>query len=242
MTVAANAGRPARTDSIFFPSMAVALALTVFVGFSRSFYLRPAFHGGPPVLSTLMIAHGIAFTCWVAVLITQTGLVASNRRDLHRKLGVLGVGIACAMLLLGEWLAIDALRRGSAPAGAPSPQFFFAIPTFVMVAFAILTGLGILNRSRPAWHKRFMILGTAAITAAAISRWPFELFANGGPPVFFAGSDLFIVAVALYDFATLRRVHPATLWSAAVIFGYQATALAIGGTALWTGFANWIAA
>lgn len=242
MTVAANVGKPARTDSIFFPSMAAALALTVFLGFSRSFYLRPVYHGGPHELSTLMIVHGIAFTSWIAVFIAQTGLVAANRRDVHRKLGIAGACIAASMVVLGTWLAIDALRRGEAPNGAPSPQFFFAIPIFTIIVFGILTWAAIANRARPAWHKRLMLLGTVAILSAAIARWPLAIFETGGPPAFFAGTDVFVAVVVLYDVFTLKRVHPATLWGAGAVIASEIVAMAVGGTAAWGALAAWLTA
>ena len=89
MTVIDRAVRPRRSDSVFFPAMAGAMALTVFAGFARSWFLKPVFHA-PPELSVLIALHGAVFTTWIAILIAQTSLVARNRRDLHRKLGVAG--------------------------------------------------------------------------------------------------------------------------------------------------------
>ncbi|MDE2134591.1 MAG: hypothetical protein KGM97_09390 [Alphaproteobacteria bacterium] len=237
MATAERLAQSARSDSVFFPAMAAAMALTVFAGFSRTFYLRGMF--APPPLSTLMIVHGTVFTAWIALLATQTGLVAANRRDLHMKLGILGTAIAALMVVLGTMLAIDALRRGSAPAGAPSPIVFFAIPMFAIATFPVLVGIGIANRARPAWHKRFMILSSVALVTAAIARIPLGFIESGGPPVFFALADLFIAAMALYDWATLRRVHPATLWAGAILIAAQPLCLIVGATPAWHAFATW---
>ncbi|MDE2183088.1 MAG: hypothetical protein KGJ78_08700 [Alphaproteobacteria bacterium] len=231
---------PARSDSVFFPSMAIVMALTVFAGFSRTFYLRGVFHP-PLVLSHLMIAHGLVFTTWIALVVTQTGLVAANRRDLHMKLGVFGAALATAMLVLGTWLAIDALRRGHAPHGAPSPTAFFAIPMEAITVFAVLLVWGIANRARSDWHKRFMILSTAAILPAALARLPVGFIEHGGPPVFFALTDLFLVAMAVYDFRTNGRLHPATLRAGVVLLLAQPLCLAIGMTGPWAAFAHWVA-
>ncbi|HEX7777297.1 MAG TPA: hypothetical protein VF449_12295, partial [Parvibaculum sp.] len=114
MTAIQHSARASRTDSIFYPSMAAAVALAAFIGFSRSFYLKPVFHA-PPELSALMLVHGLVFTSWCALLIAQTGFVAAGRHDLHRRLGVAGVALAAAMIVLGLWLAVDALRRGFSP-------------------------------------------------------------------------------------------------------------------------------
>lgn len=235
MAAAESIARPARSDSTFFPTMAAAMALTAFAGFARSFYLKPLFHV-PPELSLLMIVHGLVFTAWMTVLVTQTGLVAGNRRDLHRKLGVFGAGLAAAMIVLGLWLALDALRRGFSPMQGVPPYIFFSIPFFDMVVFAGLVTAGIASRKRLAWHKRLMILSTAGLLDAAVARIPLDFITNGGPPVFFALSDLFIVAVGLYDVATLRRVHPATLWAGGAIIVSQVFRLWLGGTPAWQSF------
>jgi len=71
--------RPKRSDSVFFPLMAIAMALVVFVGFAPTYYLREQFNGPP--LNLLRMVHGAAFTGWIALLVTQTGLIAANRRD-----------------------------------------------------------------------------------------------------------------------------------------------------------------
>ncbi|HVZ68563.1 MAG TPA: hypothetical protein VG891_03815 [Rhizomicrobium sp.] len=236
MAFAESMARTSRTDSTFFPAISAVMALVVFTGFSRSFFLKPVFHA-PPELSVLMIVHGLVFTSWMAVLIAQTGLVAANRRNTHRKLGTAGIGIAAAMLLFGPWLAIDALQRGFSPIAGLPPSVFFVVPVFDMVTFAVLIAAGFVYRAQSAWHKRFMILATASILGAAIARFPFDFIANGGPPVFFGLTDLFIVAVALYDYATLRRIHPATLWAGGTIVFLQAFRLWLGGTEQWQAFA-----
>jgi hypothetical protein len=231
-----RAALPARTDSIFFPAMAVAFALTVFVGFARTYFLASYFQA--PALSALKIVHGLVFTTWIVLLITQTGLVAANRRDIHRPLGYFGAAIAGLMVVLGTWLAIDALRRGFAPPSAPSPIIFFAIPIFSLIPFPFLVGLGVANRRRPAWHKRFMILSTAPLVSAAIARIPLGFIEHGGPPVMFALCDIFILAVVLYDAMTLKRVHPATLWAGAIIIASQPICLIVSGTSAWAAFAH----
>lgn len=236
MAVADTVARPARSDSTFFPAMAAIMAVVVFAGFSRSFFLKSVFHA-PPDLSLLMTVHGLFFTSWIAIFIVQAGLVAANRRDAHRTLGTFGVGIALAMLFFGSWLGIDALKRNFSPVPGLPASVFFVIPVFDMVTFAILIAAGFAWRTQSAWHKRFMLLATASIIDPAIARLPLDFIANGGPLVFFGLTDLFIVAVALYDFATLRRVHPATLWAGGTIIFFQLFRLWLGGTQQWQAFA-----
>ena len=229
--------RAKRSDSVFFPLMAITMALIVLVGFAPTYYLKYQFNGPP--LSLLKVIHGAAFTGWIALLVTQTGLVASNRRDLHRKLGVVGAGLALLMVALGTMLAIDALRRGFIPPGAPiSAAAFFAVPMGDITAFIAMVGLGVLNRKRMDYHKRYMLLATAAIIGAAVARIQLDVIQWAALPMSFLVADLFILAVASYDLTTKKRVHPATIWSGVIIIGSQALRMWISGTQAWNDFAN----
>jgi len=222
--------RPKRSDSVFFPLMAIAMALVVFVGFAPTYYLREQFNGPP--LNLLRMIHGAAFTGWIALLVTQTGLIAANRRDVHRKLGVAGAGLAVLMVILGTMLAIDALHRGLSFPGV-SPTAFFAVPIGDMAAFAAMVSLGVINRKRMDYHKRYMLLATTAIIDAAAARIRLDVIQQGGVIPAFVIADLFILTMVLYDLATRKRVHPATIWSGIIIIGSQALRLWIGGTQAW---------
>ena len=226
--------RARRNDSFFFPLMTAAIAVIVFAGFAPTFYLRQHFNGPP--LSLLKILHGTAFSAWVALLIVQTGLVAANRRDIHRKLGVAGALLAVIMMVLGLWLGIDALRRGITAPGS-SPVATFAIPVISMVTFTLLVGLGVLNRQRLGYHKRYMLLSTGAIWGAAIGRLPLAMVQSGAFGVIVL-SDSVLVAMIVYDLATSRRVHPATLWSGAILIGSGFLPPLFADTVVWRDFAS----
>jgi hypothetical protein len=227
-------GAPA--DRRFFTGMAVAIALIVFAGFAPTFYLRPAFHPAP--LSRVFVIHGLVFTAWIVLFVVQTSLVSARRTHIHRKLGVLGGVLAVLMLVVGYLAAVTATRRGFSAPGLPPALVFFAVPFFDLVAFASLVGSGLYFRRSPAAHKRLMLLSTTAILTAAIARLPHVL--PLGPLVFFGLTDLFVVALMLYDRITLGRVHPATLWGGLFLVASQALRLVVSGTAAWLAFAHWL--
>jgi hypothetical protein len=68
--------------------MAIVAALTVFVGFAPTYFLKALF--GAPSLSPLLHVHGLLFTSWIVLLAAQTALVAGRRTDVHRRLGLAG--------------------------------------------------------------------------------------------------------------------------------------------------------
>jgi len=227
----------ARRERRFFAGLAVAFALTVLAGFSRSYYFN-GFAGERFELSPLLKWHGAVYTAWMLLLVVQTLLVAARRTDLHRRLGVAGAVLAAVMITLGTAVAITRTASGAiADAGVP-PLVFLAVPLFGMVVFAVLVGAALVLRRRSAFHKRLMMLATLELVTAAVSRLPFV--EDWGPVGFFGVTDLFIVAIGAYDFVTLRRIHPSTLWGGLALAASQPLRLAIGGSPPWLAFAAWL--
>src|SRR5580658_3468756 len=99
-----------RSDSSFYLTMAVISALIVFVGFAPSFYLKSVIHAPVPPLTLLTIVHGLVFTTWMVLFITQASLIRADNIALHRQLGILGAILFGVMLSLGYSTAITAGR------------------------------------------------------------------------------------------------------------------------------------
>ncbi len=237
-SIAAHAGITGRRrERIFYTGMAVAVAATVFAGFSRTYYLKPYF--GAPPLTLLLHLHGIVFTSWLVLYLTQTVLVAAKRIDVHRRLGIIGAVIAVLMVVVGATTAIIRAKQGATPAAGIPPLVFLVIPLADMFVFSCLIGAGFYFRRRPDIHKRLMLLATISILAAAIARLPFA-FLQAGPPAFFGVTDLFIVVCLLYDLLARGRIHRATAWGGLLIVASQPLRLMIGSTHAWLAFATWL--
>src|SRR5262245_28471243 len=181
--------RPVGTyDRAFYSSIAITMALTVFVGFAPTFYLK-MFGSGPMAtisgspFTPLVYAHAALFTSWVLLFIVQTALVASHRVAVHRRMGIVGGVLAAMMVIAGTSLAISGAARGMAPPGI-QPLAFLAVPLFDMLFFSSLVGAALWFRANKETHKRLMLLGYISIMAAAVARWP-GVFPMG--PVAFYG-------------------------------------------------------
>src|SRR6266852_9739819 len=111
-----------RFDHLFFSAMALLMLATVFVGFAHTYYLAGVFHA--PLPSLIIHLHGAVFSCWILLLVTQASLVSAGRVDIHRRLGIAGVMLACLMVILGVLAATDSLVREAGPAGR-DPKFFY---------------------------------------------------------------------------------------------------------------------
>jgi hypothetical protein len=227
------------TERRFYEFTALAMFGTVFLGFARSFFLRPLFPAWPSPPETIFYVHGAAFTAWLVLLVAQPVLVGIGRTDLHRSLGWIGAALAGAMVALGTAGALVAARRPAGFFGVPIPPLqFLVVPFFDMVLFAPFVALAIARRRDTQSHKRLMLLATVNLLAAGIARWPFAMM-SGGPPVYFGLEDLFIVALAAWDFRSRGRLHPATLWGGLAIIVSQPLRLVLSGTAAWLAFAGW---
>jgi len=227
-----------RNERIFYTGMAAALVITVFAGFSRTFYLRPYFH--PEPLLPLLILHGVVFTSWLALFVTQTTLVAAKRTWTHMRLGIAGGVLAVLMVLIGSLTAIVRAKTVNAPPGFSSPLVFLTIPLGDMLVFAILISTAFYFRLRADIHKRVMLLATIGILPAAVARLPFDFILQYGPIAFFGLADLFIIPCLIWDLATRGRPHRATVLAAAVIVISQPLRLVIGNTHAWLVFATWL--
>lgn len=223
-----------------YTGAAIVAALVVFAGFAPTYYLKSAF--GTPSLPVLKHLHGIVMTAWFALFLVQVRLVATGRTALHRKIGVAGAGLALAMLVVGTMLGIASARAGFTPLAGLSPLAFLAIPIGEIAMFAGLVTAGIAMRRHTAWHKRLMLLSSVAILTPAMARLPFDFVHAGGPPVFFALTDLVVLGCIGFDTLRNHRLHPAFAAGFAFVLVLQFGRLALSRTAAWMEFAKWLVA
>jgi hypothetical protein len=238
-TIASSISPERNRDRWFFTGMALAVALTVFAGFARTYYLRGVYGGGGPPLSTLVHVHGAVATCWILLFATQTSLIAARRTDLHQRLGIAGAVLAVLVILIGYFTAIEGARRGATPPGGPPPLAFLSVPIGTLAAFTILVAAGLYNRPRSETHKRLMLLATIAILTPALARIG-RLVGSEGPPIAIGGTCAFVVACMVYDRVVHRRVHPAFLWGGIFLMLSLPVRFAIGRTDAWHSVAEWL--
>ena len=226
-------------DRVFYSGMAVVMALTVLIGFARTYYLSAYFgthatFGGRP-FSTIVRLHAALFTTWVLLFIVQTSLVARHRVAVHRRLGVAVGTLAGLMIVVGTATALQLALSGGAPPGV-DPLVFLAVPLGDMVVFASLVTAALGLRRNKEAHKRLMLLAYTAILAAAVARFPGVL--PLGPLWFFGLTFLPVLALGVtYDLVTRRRIHPAYLWGGALLIVSVPVRLMISTTQGW----RWLA-
>lgn len=226
-----------RTERFLYIGVAICFPLIVLAGFARSYYLK-GFFGFPPLPGPLVHLHGIVMTAWVVLFVTQVTLVARGRTRTHQRLGVLGAILAALIVVVGVLTAIFGAARGSSP--GPPPLQFLLVPLGDMLVFAILIGTALYFRRRPETHKRLMLLAALNLLAPAIARIPVHFIETGGALVFFALTDLCILACVAFDTIRNRRLHPVFLWGTMLIVTSQPLRIMLAGTDAWLRFAGWL--
>jgi FtsH-binding integral membrane protein len=225
-----------RFDHVFFSGMAGLMLVTVFVGFAHTYYFAGVFHA--PLPNLIIHIHGAAFSCWMLLLVAQTTLVSSGRVDIHRRLGIAGFLLACAMVVLGVMAATDSLVREAGPVGR-DVKFFYIIPMTSILMFATLIVFAFRARSNPPEHKRLILAATISLMVAAIARWPFAVvYKHSATATLF--SYIFLLLLMAYDLWSTHKVHRATLWATAFIVFVTQVRVPIGQTAAWHAFAGWV--
>ena len=232
-----------RSNSRFYVGIASVAALTVFVGFAPTFFLRGVLAPVPQsaTLTPLLILHGMANTLWIVLFLVQVYLVASRRVALHRRLGVFGAMVAVLLIVVNTMTAVDGLRRGVEPFGLDARTWFLAVPLGDVALFTMLVIPAIVLRRRPETHKRLMLLTTITLMKPALARVVSQHFEVGLPSFLFftfALTDVFVIAAVAYDLRVRRSVNPAFVWGGTMIIALQPVLLALGRTSAWLALAD----
>lgn len=227
-------------ERLFYSGMALAMLATIFIGFAPSYYLRGVVEPYAPTLplTPLSHLHGILFSAWTALFVTQTWLVGAGRRDIHRVLGLIGFALLPAMIVVALLASLYGAVRHAGPPMIP-PLNFLAVPLFDIPVFAILIGVALWKRREAQTHKRLMLLTMVGMMGPAIGRLP--IVTTLPPPVVIFGlPDLFLLALVGWDLATRGRLHKATIWGGALLVGSQVFRTAIMMTPAWVAVAGWM--
>ena len=223
-----------------FPLTAILFGIVVFIGFARTYYLKGYF--GTPALPSLIVhVHGLVMTAWVLFFASQVWLIRSNNVALHRRMGIGGVVLAVAVVVVGFFTAIAAGKNGSASFPPVMPRLaFLAVPMFDLLMMVILSGAAIYYRRRPANHKRLMLLTIINLIPPALARIPIASLHAAGPLFFFGLPTLVIVTALIYDRRHKGVWNRAFVIGAILLIASYPIRLVVAGTATWMSIAQWL--
>ena len=214
-------------DRWIFVFMAAWFVAIVFTGFIPDSIMKIGMvrTAQRPPFPIVMHMHAVLMGSFLLLLSTQTWLMATGRRNLHMRVGVVAVIVAALLVIVGFILVPTMYHQTWAGLqSAPPPEVrrklldlaafqenVLLLQLRIGILFPLSLAIGLLARGRNAGlHKRMMILGTAIALPAAIDRitWlPTTLPASA------MATDLYtLLAVSpmfAWDLIRNRSVHPA---------------------------------
>lgn len=158
----------------FYTGAAILLLVLSYLGFQLFYLHGQAYPGRPltPPIRTVVIAHGVAMSAWVILLVIQPLLIVNRKHAVHMLLGKIGAVLAVCIVILGFRVAV-----GAASVNPPElklwglvPKQFLIVPLTAIVMFAGYVAVGVWNRRRAEVHRPMMLLGTLTASAAALDR------------------------------------------------------------------------
>lgn len=227
----------ARKDDRFFARTALVMAAMVLLAFPLTYYQPLA--TGSRQFALLHHLHGAAYFAWIGLYVWQTRMVALGRTARHREIGLFGLALSGAMLVLGPWMAIHAAQGRMAQNYALPFEFtlYNVVDVSLFGAFMAAAMASITRHIE--WHRRFTFAAALCLVGPAISRW-FLLMPDVFPWAYFGpniAADMFLVLLALHDRKRIGRVHPATVIAAAIMVPVHLATPWVSRSAAWNAFA-----
>jgi hypothetical protein len=213
-------------DRWIYVAMAVWFIAIVLVGFIPDALGKIAAvkAGARPPFPPVLHLHAALMGSFLLLLVVQTWLVATGRKALHMQLGLIGMVLAAALVVVGFILAPTMYYQvwGEAHFGPPSVRAALApavpivenilllqIAAGIMFALFITIALGARNRDA-GLHKRMVILAIAVPLGAAIDRMNWLPSAMPASPL---ATDFYVLLAIspmfVWDVVRNRRVHEA---------------------------------
>lgn len=222
----------------FFLTVAVLFPLITVIGFAPSYYFKTLFHT-PPLPSLLVHAHGFVMSLWVVLFSVQTVLISAKRIRLHMTLGIFGVALAAAIVVLGSMTNYAVLARGAALPGY-TPSVWYMITQADMIFFPIVFGAAIYFRKNAANHKRLMLITVLEFLGPSIGRLPFPFILDLGTIWFFGVPSLIGIILLAADTYRNGKLNRAFATAVVLLIASWPLRLAIAHTDAWTQFTTWL--
>ncbi len=246
MATVAGARPVSQIERGYFLAFIMLGILGVVLGFAPPSWVRFNGLAEYPAPLSLQIHAGL-FLAWVALFAAQVIFIRQGNPGLHKRLGLVGAGMIPLMAISSVFAEtysekFEAIHK-------PGGQRFLIIPIFSLGLFLVFTIAGLLQRKRPAIHKRLLFLGTTLLFGAAWSRVSGPLLR---PIIGYQGlgfftcrfimTNVFLVMLAMLDWRTKGRLQPVSATGIAVIVGAEILVTELFFTEWWLAVANAILA
>lgn len=220
--------------------MSIVGLLAVVIGFAKTFFI-PVANGSFDAPVSIHV-HGAFAFAWVILFVIQTSLIHFNNYRLHQFLGVLGLliaaGITVTMVPAGIFVVHRELSQGL---GNTAYSGLLGVVTSGLLFFALVV-VGIINRNKPDYHKRLMLLATIVVLWPAWFRFRHYFPSVPRPDIWFALvlADSLIVIAWIWDKLKNGHVHPVLKFVGAFVIIEQCFEVIMFDTPKYQIVAKWL--
>ena len=220
--------------------MSIIGLLAVVIGFAKTFFI-PVADGNFDAPVSIHVHAAFAFA-WVILFVIQTSLIHFNNYRLHQFLGVLGLliaaGITVTMVPAGIFVVDRELSQGL---GNSAYSGLLGVVTSGLLFFALVV-LGIINKNKPDYHKRFMLLATIVVLWPAWFRFRHYFPSVPRPDIWFALvlADSLIIIGWIWDKLKNGHVHPVLKFVGAFVIIEQCFEVIMFDTPKYQIVAKWL--
>jgi len=190
-------------DRWFYTSMASLLVATAAIGFGPN--TAGILTGRLETPPLLVHVHAAIMACWLVLLLIQAALVAADRKQYHRQLGIVSFVLVPLMIAVMAVLAITTFEAG------PHSDAIAVVQVRRLILFAAFFIWAIhARRKDPESHRRMQLWATVVLLDAAILRMPWLPNAGIDNVAVAQTYQLLLMAPALtFDWRRFGRVHRA---------------------------------
>lgn len=228
---------PALRLSFYF-WMTLLMAFFVFSGFGMTYWYPMATGTFPPAPPVVHL-HGAVYFSWIILLVVQSLLVNSRKVALHRSLGMFGIALATAVIMMGALITI----LGASTVVTPVGNHGIYLGIMAVTGFGLLFALAIRNRTRPDIHRRLILFAMLPILPPGIHRLYMVPFGMETFPIvaMYTTLDAMALAIIAHEWHRSRTLGAYTYIGAGWIVLQQILHAAIintpffGGVVLWLG-------
>ncbi|MBC2838606.1 hypothetical protein [Robiginitalea sp. SC105] len=145
------------------------------------------------------VIHGLIMFSWYTILVIQTNHIRKLNVKAHKRLGLLGFGIAVLVVVSIAYLNYMDVSYAELPFFGKANRIFFPV-------FILLLALGYAQRNKPELHKHAIFVGVLLMMEPLLSR----VGMNTGTDAAVVAPIIWLIlwiSLFVYDIIRLRSLH-----------------------------------
>jgi hypothetical protein len=181
----------------YFLVASIALLLLSFIAFSDNLITDI---GQESNSDPKFIIHGLFMFAWFTIFVVQSNFIRIGDYKAHRIWGIAGMIAAIGVIISTFYIFVIIYE------GWDALPFYAKANRFFLPSYALLVGLGYLNRANAVKHKRMFYLATIYMLGPILDRASAHLHIDVfifNPLIW---NSLFI-SLFIYDWVTLKKIH-----------------------------------